>query len=73
MNEAPCKKCTARTIGCHAKCKWYKEYDTQRKKMNSQLAKERRMDSVFAYSKWDSKRAELAFQSKRRRKYGTTM
>lgn len=31
MNDAPCRDCVSREVGCHAGCERYKAYDAGRK------------------------------------------
>ena len=33
MNDAPCRDCTSREVGCHAGCERYKAYAEQREKV----------------------------------------
>ena len=33
MNDAPCRDCVSREVGCHAGCERYKAYAEQREKV----------------------------------------
>lgn len=43
VNDSPCYGCKDRKIGCHSKCKKYKEYDDKNKKRRKQ-----RLDDMYS-------------------------
>lgn len=46
---SPCKGCTARAVGCHAKCGQYQAYDEYRKAVRAKrAAKQKEAEDFFS-------------------------
>lgn len=63
MNDAPCRDCTSREVGCHAGCERYKAYAEQREKV-----RQNRQDFIIERTTNESRQQWwLKFQKKTRK------
>jgi len=44
--DAPCMECTNRTVGCHSKCEVYAEWNSQWKKIRSEIKQKAREEEI---------------------------
>lgn len=63
MNDAPCRDCTSREVGCHAGCERYKAYAEQRERVWKN-----RQDFFFERMTNKSRQQWWLNQQKRRKK-----
>lgn len=63
MNDAPCRDCVSREVGCHAGCERYKAYAEQRERV-----RQNRQDFFFERTANKSRQQWWLNQQKRRKK-----
>lgn len=63
MNDAPCRDCVSREVGCHAGCERYKAYAEQRERV-----RQNRQDFFFERMTNKSRQQWWLDQQKRRKK-----
>lgn len=63
MNDAPCRDCASRKVGCHAGCERYKAYAEQRERV-----RQNRQDFFFERMTNKSRQQWWLNQQKRRKK-----
>lgn len=39
--QSPCRDCKDRSLGCHGRCKKYRAYETEKKRLNEKIRAER--------------------------------
>ena len=49
VNDAPCRYCGERRVGCHGQCVQYMEYANRRKKENREIAEYQSMINDIEY------------------------
>lgn len=45
--DDPCYKCRKRKVGCHSRCRDYKEWKDERKEESDNIRKEKVIDSII--------------------------
>lgn len=64
--RVPCKNCTLRQVGCHGDCEGYEAYQKRcEERRQAKWNYDRMRDVIFTAN--SRRRAELAYQSKRKR------
>lgn len=68
MNDAPCKDCEERKLGCHSICPRYRDFCEKNEERKERLKEERQQREDFVRSVYSAQRKKHNAQARERRR-----